>query len=79
MGYIKASAKGLPSWRKGVWLGKTLMNDSHLVACQEGLFVTRSVRRLSTPWSLDDIGQEPLYLSKFCHLLFMQLKRFPRH
>ena len=30
-------------WRKGVWLGKTLMNDSHLVACQGGLFVTRSV------------------------------------
>ena len=56
MGYIKASAKGLPSWRKGVWLGKTLMNDSHLVACQGGLFVTRSVRRLPTPWSLDDIG-----------------------
>ena len=54
-GYIKASAKGLPSWRKGVWLGKTLMNDSHLVACQGGLFVTRSVRRRPTPWSLDDI------------------------
>ena len=57
MGYLKPSAKGLPSWQRGIWLGKTLMGDSHIVSTNKGLFVTRSVRRLPTPWSLEESGE----------------------
>ena len=50
MGYLKPSAKGLASWHRGVWLGKTLTSDGHIISCNGGLFITRSVRRIPTPW-----------------------------
>ena len=49
-GYLKPSAKGLASWHRGVWLGKTLNSDGHIISCNGGLFITRSVRRIPTPW-----------------------------
>ena len=50
MGYLKPSAKGLASWQRGVWLGKTQNNDAHIISCNGALFITRSVRRIPTPW-----------------------------
>ena len=32
MGYLKPSAKGLTSWQRGVWLGKTQSNDAHIIS-----------------------------------------------
>ena len=48
LGYLKQTHKGAPQWTKGVWLGKTLSNDVHIIAMPgaQQLFVTRSVRRL---------------------------------
>ena len=45
LGYLKQTHKGAPQWTKGVWLGKTLSNDVHII-------VTRNVRHLppSTAW-----------------------------
>ena len=55
MGYLKPSAKGLPSGHRGVWLGKTFLNDAHVVSCRAGIFVTKSVRRIPSPWVLDEL------------------------
>lgn len=57
MGYLKPTAKGLPAWYRGVWLGKTFLNDANVVYCNNGLFITRSVRRIPNPWSLDALGK----------------------
>ena len=57
MGFFKPTAKGLPRWYRGVWLGRTFSNDGNVIACRGGLFITRSVRRIPNPWSLDDLGQ----------------------
>ena len=56
MGFLKPSAKGLASWQRGVWLGKTQNNDAHVISCNGGLFITRSVRRLPVPWVLSELG-----------------------
>ena len=56
MGFLKPSAKGLASWHRGVWLGKTQNNDAHVISCNGGLFITRSVRRLPVPWVLSELG-----------------------
>ena len=57
MGFFKPTAKGLPKWYRGVWLGRTFSNDGNIVGCRGGLFITRSVRRIPNPWSLDELGQ----------------------
>ena len=49
LGYLKPSAKGLASGHRGVWLRKTLNSDGHIISCNGGLFITRSVRRIRTP------------------------------
>ena len=49
LGYLKTSRKAAPRWMKGIWLGKTLTNVTHILACESGIFVTRSVRRLPKP------------------------------
>ena len=58
LGFLKLSTKGSPTWTKGIWLGKTMNNDVHIIAIpgHPQLFVTRSVRRLSTPWDMEMIG-----------------------
>ena len=57
MGFFKPTAKGLPKWYRGVWPGRTFSNDGNIVGCRCGLFITRSVRRIPNPWSLDELGQ----------------------
>ena len=60
LGFLKQTHKGAPQWTKGVWLGKTLSNDVHIIAVPgaQQLFVTRSVRRLpaSKAWNGERIG-----------------------
>ena len=56
LGYIKTDRKAAPRWAKGIWLGKTLTNDTHIIAHGSGVFVTRSVRRLPTPFVLEELG-----------------------
>ena len=48
LGVLKQTHKGAPQWTKGVWLGKALSNDVHIIAIPgaQQLFVTRNVRRL---------------------------------
>ncbi|CAK9110158.1 unnamed protein product [Durusdinium trenchii] len=48
--------KGSPRWCKGIWLGKTLNNDVHIIGVGEKVFVTRSVRRLDPPFNSDVIA-----------------------
>ena len=56
MAYVKTDKKGAPRWRKGVWLTKTMNNDSHVVAVGGSIVCTRSVRRLATQWDLKMCG-----------------------
>ena len=67
MGYLKPIAKGLPAWCRGVWLGKTFLNDANVVYCKNGLFITRSVRRIPNPWSLDSLGSVGVTPQYFGH------------
>ena len=46
LSFLRPSRKGDPKWIPGIWLGKTVSNDGHIVACKDVLYVTRSVRRL---------------------------------
>ena len=55
-GYLTPQAKSNPKWIKGVWLGKTITNDTHIIGTSKGVFITRSVRRLSEPWDLKLAG-----------------------
>ncbi|CAE7355668.1 RE1 [Symbiodinium sp. KB8] len=58
LGHVHTSAKAGPRWIRGVWLGKSVLNDTHLLlACSQGLMVTRSLRRLPNAWSLDEAGE----------------------
>ena len=57
LGYIKTSRKAAPRWTQGIWVGKTLPNDGHIIIHAEGIFVTRSVRRLPTPFVLEPLGE----------------------
>ena len=56
-GFLRTSAKAAPQWCKGLWLGKTMQADCHIIAVASpdncGIFTTRSVRRLPDPWNLD--------------------------
>ena len=57
LGYIKTSTKAAPRWTKGIWVGKTLPNDGHIIIHAEGVFVTTSVRRLPIPFVLEPLGE----------------------
>ena len=56
LGYIRTDKKAAPRWVKGIWLGKALTHDTHILAHSNGVFVTRSVRRLPTPLVLESLG-----------------------
>ena len=56
LGYLKTSLKGLPQWRKGIWLSKTMSNDCHIIETAPGIFVTRSIRRLPDSFHLETLG-----------------------
>ena len=42
-----------------MWVGKTLTNDTHIVVQGNNVFVTRSIRRLPTPFVLEDLTACP--------------------
>eukprot|EP00435_Cladocopium_sp_Y103_P013590 s5234_g3.t1 len=42
LGYLRTSQKGLPQWRRAIWLSKSATNDCHILGTEKGLFVTRS-------------------------------------
>ena len=56
--FLKRITKGSPQWTRGIWLGKTMSNDVHIIAVSGStqLFVTRSVRRFPKPWDMDGIA-----------------------
>ena len=58
LGFLKRTTKGSPQWTRGIWLGKTMSNDVHIIAVSGSiqLFVTRSVRRFPKPWNMDGIA-----------------------
>ena len=58
LGFLKLSTKGSPTWTRGIWLGKTMNNDVHILAVpgHPQLFVTRSVRRLPNAWDMQMIA-----------------------
>ncbi|CAE7250077.1 unnamed protein product, partial [Symbiodinium sp. CCMP2456] len=47
LGYLKPDGKSSARWRHGLWLGKAVGADTHVVGMPGGVFVTRSVRRFS--------------------------------
>ena len=53
MAYVKTARKGAPTWLKGVWLSKTLNHDAHIIAVNNSIVCTRSVRRLVSRWDAD--------------------------
>ena len=51
LGYLRTSQKAAPCWTRGLWLGKALNNDAHVIGVPGGkVFVTRSIRRFSESW-----------------------------
>ena len=56
MGYLKSEAKSNPKWIKGIWLGKSPINDTYMIGIAQGVFVTRSIRRFSNCWNLKLAG-----------------------
>ena len=59
LGFLKLSTKGSPTWTRGIWLGKTVSNDVHIIAVPGSpqLFVMRSVRRLPKPGDMQMVGE----------------------
>ena len=57
LGFLKTDRKAAARWQKGIWLGKSLTNDTHIIAQGNNVFVTRSTRRLPTPFVLEGLGE----------------------
>ena len=57
LAYLKSSRKGEAKWKRGTWLSKTMQNDVHIVATAEGIFVSRSIRRLPAEIDLEFLGR----------------------
>ena len=55
-GFIRQERKGDPKWLPALWLGKTLSNDVHLLACDGVIFVSRSIRRVRDNFQLEMLG-----------------------
>ena len=53
LGYLKPDGKSSARWRHGLWLGKAVGTDTHIVGVPGGVFVTRSVRRFSDNFDAD--------------------------
>ena len=53
LGYIKPDGKSSARWRHGLWLGKAIGNDTHILGLIGGVFVTRSVRRFEDNFDPD--------------------------
>ena len=50
MAWHRPMQKGSPRWKKAIFLTKVNSNDAYLVCSSQGVFLTRSVRRLGMPW-----------------------------
>ena len=46
-------AKSRPRWIKGIWVGKSPIDDTHIVLTKEGAKTYRSIRRLAKEQSAD--------------------------
>ena len=53
LGYVKPDGKSSARWRHGLWLGKAIGNDTHILGLIGGVFVTRSVRRFEDNFDPD--------------------------
>ncbi|CAE7244295.1 RE1 [Symbiodinium sp. CCMP2592] len=53
LGYLKPDGKSSARWRHGLWLGKAIGNDTHILGLVGGVFVTRSVRRFEDNFDPD--------------------------
>ena len=67
LGCLKTRLKGLPQWKKGIWLGKTLSNDCHIIGTASGIFITRSIRRLPDSFHLDALEHDVKKMPQICH------------
>ena len=56
LGYTKTSRKAAPRWTKGIWVGKALPNDGHIIIHAEGVFVTRSVAEAANSFRFGALG-----------------------
>ena len=64
MAYIRTGSMGkaAPRWTECIWLGKTTLNDVHIVwAKGAGIFVSRSIRRFEQPWDIDLASSMDVY------------------
>ncbi|CAE7765857.1 unnamed protein product [Symbiodinium sp. CCMP2592] len=64
MAYIRTGSMGkaAPRWIECIWLGKTTLNDVHIVwAKGAGVFVSRSIRRFEQPWDIDLASSMDVY------------------
>lgn len=42
LAYLKSEKKAKPQWQTGLWLGKTIQGECHIVSAAAGILVTRS-------------------------------------
>ena len=55
LGFLKTDRKAAARWQRGI--GKSLVNDVHIIAQGASIFVTRSIRRRPRPFELEDLGE----------------------
>ena len=56
LGYLRTDLKAAPRWQHGIWMGKTVSGDLHIIGTENGIFVTRSIRRNAVPFNLNRLG-----------------------
>ena len=69
LGMVRATVKGDAKWPKGLWLGKAVTNDAHLICTVGGkLVLTRSIRRTLNRFDpeLHDVVKDSVAASRFC-------------
>ena len=67
LGFLRTGLKAGPRWQHGVWLGKTMSGDQHIVGTADGVFITRSIRRTPNPFNLDRLGDLESWPWEFGH------------
>ena len=67
LGYLKTGLKAGPRWQRGVWLGRTMSGDQHIVSTSAGMFITRSIKRSPKPFNLDRLGNVKSWPWEFGH------------
>ena len=49
--YVPGRPKGSAKWTRGVPLGRSILNDTRLIATPERIFLTRAIRRNMSDWA----------------------------